>query len=105
MITMREIERKPPKVQALCRNLDSRERLPSIHRHLCSLPRVLRDAYLPGYPMKKITSSFALAALTLGFFASPAWASLTAGMKEGKPEIKAMNQLTFGPEGVLFIAD
>jgi len=29
----------------------------------------------------------------------------TAGMKEGKPEFKSMGPLTFGPEGILFIAD
>lgn len=32
-------------------------------------------------------------------------AGLTAGMKEGKPELKTMSQLAFGPDGVLFIAD
>lgn len=55
--------------------------------------------------MKKITSSLVLSLLALGFVSSPARASLTAGMKEGKPEFKTMNQLAFGPEGVLFIAD
>src|SRR5688572_12077329 len=54
--------------------------------------------------MKKLTSSLALTVLTVGLV-TPATASLTAGMKEGKPEFKAMNQLAFGPEGVLFIAD
>ena len=54
--------------------------------------------------MKKLTSSLALTVLTLGLV-TPATASLTAGMKEGKPEFKDMNQLAFGPEGVLFIAD
>jgi hypothetical protein len=55
--------------------------------------------------MKKLTSALVLSALGLGFVATPAVASLTAGMKEGKPELKAMSQLAFGPEGVLFIAD
>jgi hypothetical protein len=32
-------------------------------------------------------------------------ASLTAGMQEGKPVLKSMSQLTFGPEGILFVAD
>src|SRR5688572_32295292 len=54
--------------------------------------------------MKKLTSSLALTVLTVGLV-TPATASLTAGMKEGKPEFKAMDQLAFGPEGVLFIAD
>jgi len=49
--------------------------------------------------------------LTLGLFAlglvmpGVARAGLTTGMKEGKPAFKAMNQLAFGPEGILFIAD
>ena len=55
--------------------------------------------------MKMPTPSFALTVLSLGLITTPVLASLTAGMKEGKPEFKAMNQLTFGPEGVLFIAD
>src|SRR5688500_19648829 len=55
--------------------------------------------------MKKLTSSFALTVLALGLVSTPVSASLTTGMKEGKPEFKAMNQLAFGPEGVLFIAD
>src|SRR5688572_29251512 len=55
--------------------------------------------------MKKLTSSLALTVLGLGLVTTPATASLTSGMKEGKPEFKAMNQLAFGPEGVLFIAD
>src|SRR5215468_2829976 len=29
----------------------------------------------------------------------------TAGMVEGKPAIKSVSQLAFGPEGILFIAD
>jgi hypothetical protein len=55
--------------------------------------------------MKKIPSSLVLSLLALGLVTSPAHASLTAGMKEGKPEFKTMNQLAFGPDGVLFIAD
>lgn len=55
--------------------------------------------------MKKPTSSFALTVLALGLLATPGVASITAGMKEGRPEFKAMSQLAFGPEGVLFIAD
>ena len=30
---------------------------------------------------------------------------LTGGMKEGKAEFKSMGPLTFGPEGILFVAD
>jgi hypothetical protein len=55
--------------------------------------------------MKTSTYSFALTVLALGLAPIPALASITAGMKEGKPEFKTMNQLAFGPEGVLFIAD
>lgn len=32
-------------------------------------------------------------------------ANWTAGMKDGKPEIKSISQLAFGPEGILFVAD
>ena len=55
--------------------------------------------------MKKLTSSLALSLLALSLAAPGARAGLMTGMKEGKPEFKAMNQLAFGPEGVLFIAD
>lgn len=55
--------------------------------------------------MKTLTSSLAPTVLALGLALTPAFASLTAGMKEGKPAFKTMNQLAFGPEGVLFIAD
>lgn len=55
--------------------------------------------------MKKLTFSLALGSLLLGLAASIAQAALTTGMTEGKPEFKMMNQLAFGPEGVLFVAD
>lgn len=32
-------------------------------------------------------------------------ANWTAGMKEGKPDIKSVSQLAFGPDGILFVAD
>lgn len=32
-------------------------------------------------------------------------ANWTAGMKEGKPELKSMGPLAFGPEGILLVAD
>ena len=41
----------------------------------------------------------------LALVASSARAGLTTGMKSGKPEFKAMSQLAFAPEGVIFIAD
>ena len=41
-----------------------------------------------------------------GFAAMSAQAAdWTAGMKEGKPELKSAGPLAFGPEGILFIAD
>ena len=55
--------------------------------------------------MKKLPSSLAFSVLALALAAPGARAGLTTGMKEGKPEFKAMTQLAFGPEGVLFIAD
>jgi hypothetical protein len=55
--------------------------------------------------MKKFTSSIAVSVLALGLASSGAYAGITADLKEGKPEFKAMSQLAFGPEGVLFIAD
>ncbi len=44
--------------------------------------------------------------LALGLFAPAAHAAnWTAGMNEGKPALKSMGQLAFGPEGILFVAD
>ena len=52
----------------------------------------------------KANSLSALAVCTC--LAIPAYATgWTAGMAEGKPEIKSISQLAFGPEGILFIAD
>lgn len=55
--------------------------------------------------MKKIPASVACTVLALGLIAPGYSAPLTDGMKSGKPEFKAMSQLAFGPDGVLFIAD
>jgi hypothetical protein len=56
--------------------------------------------------MKTFTSSVALTVLALGLTGPSALvAGPSTAMKEGKPEIKTMSQLAFGPEGVLFIAD
>lgn len=54
--------------------------------------------------MKKSTCSIALVAIALGFTAG-ARAALTDGMTEGKAAFQQMNQLAFGPEGILFVAD
>ena len=44
--------------------------------------------------------------LAIGFLAPAAPAAeWTAGMKQGKAEFKSMGPLTFGPEGILFVAD
>lgn len=40
--------------------------------------------------------------LCAGAFAAPNW---TANFQEGKPAFKSISQLTFGPEGILFLAD
>jgi hypothetical protein len=41
-----------------------------------------------------------------GLFTLPLHAvNWTSGMSEGKPQIKSISQLAFGPEGILFIAD
>ncbi len=55
--------------------------------------------------MKTFPAFVACTALAVGLTAASPAASLTDGMKTGKPEFKAMNQLAFGPEGVLFVAD
>lgn len=56
--------------------------------------------------MKRIFACFALSVLTLGTLTSSAHAGKwTAGMIEGKPAFQSMGPLSFGPEGVLFIAD
>jgi hypothetical protein len=54
--------------------------------------------------MKRIQFSLVLGlALTcLNLHAAKDW---QAGMKEGKPDVKSISQLAFGPEGILFIAD
>ncbi|MBI5690111.1 MAG: hypothetical protein HZC55_08415 [Verrucomicrobia bacterium] len=51
------------------------------------------------------SSPLALGLLALGLLAPSVRAGLTAGMQEGKVELKSISQLAFGPEGVLFIAD
>jgi hypothetical protein len=55
--------------------------------------------------MKKTTRLLTLGLLALGAIAPVVRAGLAADLKEGSPEFKSMNQLAFGPEGILFIAD
>jgi hypothetical protein len=54
--------------------------------------------------MKKPTCLLGLSLLALGVV-TPTTRAGIADMKPGSPEFKSMNQLAFGPEGVLFIAD
>jgi hypothetical protein len=54
--------------------------------------------------MKKPTCYLALAAIAFGV-TTGARAALTDGMTEGKAAFQQMNQLAFGPEGILFVAD
>jgi hypothetical protein len=49
--------------------------------------------------------SLIAATLVLALGASRANADLTSSLKKGTPELKSVGTLTFGPEGVLFIAD
>jgi hypothetical protein len=56
--------------------------------------------------MKRIARDLLFTLLALGFAPPIAHAAnWTADMKEGKPAFKSMGPLTFGPEGILFIAD
>ena len=55
--------------------------------------------------MKKSTSAIASCVFALGLVVPGFCSNLTADMQEGKPSFRAMSQLAFGPEGVLFIAD
>lgn len=55
--------------------------------------------------MKNTTRSLVLSALACAFGVAGAQAGLTSDMKAGNPRLKSISQLTFGPEGVLFIAD
>ncbi len=56
--------------------------------------------------MKQISAHIVLALFALGLFAQDANAGRSmSDMKDGKPEFKSMGPLTFGPDGILFIAD
>src|SRR5438477_11809037 len=56
--------------------------------------------------MKRIPHCIVLALSALGVVLPSARASnWTDGMKEGKPAFKSMDQLAFGPEAILFVAD
>ena len=56
-------------------------------------------------PILTLAGAVAALAFTLPGFSGLQAASWTAGMKEGKAELKSMGPLAFGPEGILFIAD
>jgi hypothetical protein len=56
--------------------------------------------------MKRFALSIALAVFAFGLFIESADAARwTSGMTEGKPELKSVGPLAFGPDGVLFVAD
>jgi hypothetical protein len=56
--------------------------------------------------MKPISRSLFVVAVATSLIAPAALAAnWTAGMKEGKPPLKSISQLAFGPEGILFVAD
>ncbi|MES2695136.1 MAG: hypothetical protein V4773_16805 [Verrucomicrobiota bacterium] len=55
--------------------------------------------------MKTTTRSVVLSVLACACGAAVAHAGLTTDMKEGRPALKSISQLAFGPEGVLFLAD
>lgn len=46
-----------------------------------------------------------LLSLTAPLFFATAATDWTAGFSEGKPDLKSISQLAFGPEGILFVAD
>lgn len=53
-------------------------------------------------PLRKLLSAAAACTLFTALVHAANW---TAGMSEGKPEIKSISQLAFGPEGILLVAD
>jgi hypothetical protein len=55
--------------------------------------------------MKKIRFSFLLLTTITSVSLAAEKADWLAGMKEGKPELKSISQLAFGPAGILFLAD
>lgn len=56
--------------------------------------------------MKSTMRNLTLAALGALLLSTPAQGTgLTASLKEGKPDLKSLGPLAFGPEGILFAAD
>lgn len=55
--------------------------------------------------MKPLLTLTLLSALSLPLAAAPLPSDWTAGFQEGKPSLKSVGQLAFGPEGILFLAD
>jgi hypothetical protein len=55
--------------------------------------------------MKLLSKPVLLGALSLGLLAPAYAANWTAGMTEGNPGLKSAGQLTFGPDGILFVGD
>jgi hypothetical protein len=55
--------------------------------------------------MRNPTRGIAVSIVVFALLAVGAHAGVRQGLKEGRPEFKAMSQLAFGPHGILFIAD
>lgn len=55
--------------------------------------------------MKKLIFSLVLAVLATFSLSAHNGSDLKAGFSEGNPEIKSINAMAFGPEGILFIGD
>jgi hypothetical protein len=56
--------------------------------------------------MKRIVLLVVVSIIAIGLFTQASVAARwTSEMKEGKPELKSMGPLAFGPDGILFIAD
>lgn len=55
--------------------------------------------------MKLLNRTSLAAVCALGVALTSQAANWSEGMKAGKPEFKSINQLAFGPEGILFLAD
>ena len=65
-------------------------------------PTAKAEGFLGGNSMKRFIVGATLALFTVGGVHA---GKATAGMRLGAPSFRSMGSLTFGPEGILFIAD
>ena len=56
-------------------------------------------------PIEQLPALATFSLIALGLVAPLARAARTDAMTRGKPGLKSMSQLAFGPEGILFVAD